>query len=70
MAELEREKIRENIEVWKEVNGLKGKVEVRKEINVRPKSRAEGGRNGIEQVRLSNVKDLILYLLTIKIQTF
>ena len=60
LAELEMEKNdRENVEVEvrsfrEEVDRLKGKVEVvRKEICVRPKSRAEGGRsrNGMEQVR-------------------
>ena len=55
--------MRENIKVEvrslrEEVDRLKGKVEVRKEISVRPKSRAERGRtkNGIEQDRLSNVR--------------
>ena len=65
LAEIEREKNdRENVEVEvrslrEEVDRLKGKVEeVRKEVSVRPKSRAEGGRsrNGIEQVTLSNVR--------------
>ena len=54
LAEPEREKNdRENVEVRtlrEEVDRLKGKVEVKKEISVRPKSRAEGSRsrNGIE----------------------
>ena len=42
-----------------EVDGLKGKVEeVRKEVSVNPKNRAEGSRsgNGIEQVKLYNVR--------------
>ena len=64
VAELEREKnVRENVEIEvrslrEEVGRLKGKVEVRKEVSIRPKNRAEGGRskNGIEQVRLSNVR--------------
>ena len=42
-----------------EVDKLKGKVkEVRNEVSVTPKNKVEGGRskNGIEQVRLSNVR--------------
>ena len=36
----------------------KGKVEVRKEVSIRPKNRVEGDRNGngMEQVRLNNVR--------------
>ena len=65
VGELEREKnVRENIEIEvrslrEEVDRLKGKVEeVRNEVSVRPKNRAEGGRskNGIEQVILNNVR--------------
>ena len=41
-----------------EVDRLKGKVEVRKQVSVRPKNRIEGGRsrNGIEQVGLNNFR--------------
>ena len=42
-----------------EVNRLMGKVEeIRNEVSVRPKNRAEGGKskNKIKQVRLSNVR--------------
>ena len=43
-----------------EVDWLKGKVEVQKEVSVKSKNR-DGGRskNGIEQVRLSNVRDRV-----------
>ena len=65
VGELEREKnVRENIEIEvrslrEEVDRLKGKVEeVRNEVSVGPKNRAERGRskNGIEQIILSNVR--------------
>ena len=42
-----------------EVERLKGKIdEVRKEVNIKSKNRAEGGRsrNGVTQVRLNNVR--------------
>ena len=65
MAELERGKnIRENVEVEagnlrEEVDRLKGKVEeVRIEISVRPKNKAEEVEVGflIGQIRLNNVR--------------
>ena len=53
-AEVEARNLRE------EVNRLKWKIEVvRNEVSFRPKNRAKGGRsrNGIEKVRLNNVRD-------------
>ena len=63
MAELEREKKNfgeksiETRNLREEVNRLRGKVkEIRKEVSIRLKIRAEGGRNGnrIGQIRLNN----------------
>ena len=41
-----------------EVRSLREDLELRNEVSVRPKNRAEGGRskNGIEQVILNNVR--------------
>ena len=41
-----------------EVRSLREDLELRNEVSVRPKNRAEGGRskNGIEQVTLNNVR--------------
>ena len=57
VAELEREKAEvEARNLREEIDRLKGKVEVRKEVNVRPKIRIEGGssKNTIEQIGLNN----------------
>ena len=59
-AELERKMLQkvEARNLRKEADRLTGKVEeARQEVSVRPKNRAEGGKNGngIEQVRLNSV---------------
>ena len=66
VAKLERERknVRGKVKVEARnlrefIDRLKGKAEeVRKEISVRPRNRAEGGRsgNGIDQIRLNNVR--------------